>query len=281
MIKVLVTDLDGTLFYPKNKFRMIPKKNLKVLRNFVDNGGTLVIASGRNNTFANKVINKINRPLVFLGCNSAIIYENKKITNEILLDNHELRSFLDDFNKRFSPTTNILMTDKDNCLMNPLKRKLITFLFYPIYNLFQGVYREPFQISKKRFNYQLDNAKIYKCMIMIGITKSAAAYAQVVNKYLMSNYPRFEFNWSSSSIEITAKGANKALGIKKYIESHGFKKSEVAVVGDSGNDIDMFKEYYENSFCMGHSFSTVKKYANNIIDNFSDIEKFLSNNSTK
>ena len=40
MNKVLATDLDGTLFYPKGRKRCIPKKNVKFLQDFIDDGNT-------------------------------------------------------------------------------------------------------------------------------------------------------------------------------------------------------------------------------------------------
>ena len=47
MGKVIATDLDGTLFYPKRRVRMIKSKSLKFLRRHIDNGGRLVLVSGR------------------------------------------------------------------------------------------------------------------------------------------------------------------------------------------------------------------------------------------
>lgn len=58
MPKILATDLDGTLFYPKRRITMISKRNLKFIRDFVDNGNKLLIVSGRNVKFAKKVEKK-------------------------------------------------------------------------------------------------------------------------------------------------------------------------------------------------------------------------------
>ena len=45
--KVLVTDLDGTLFFPKRHLVMIPKKNVEFLRKWVAAGNRLVLNSSR------------------------------------------------------------------------------------------------------------------------------------------------------------------------------------------------------------------------------------------
>ena len=54
MAKILVTDLDGTLFYPKKRLGLIGKENLSFLREWVDSGNKLVLASGRNYKDAEK-----------------------------------------------------------------------------------------------------------------------------------------------------------------------------------------------------------------------------------
>lgn len=38
MIKVIATDLDGTLFYPKRKLHLISKKNKQFLQNALESG---------------------------------------------------------------------------------------------------------------------------------------------------------------------------------------------------------------------------------------------------
>ena len=61
MAKILVTDLDGTLFYPKKKLGLIGKENLAFLREWIDSGNKLVLASGRNYKDADKILKKIGR----------------------------------------------------------------------------------------------------------------------------------------------------------------------------------------------------------------------------
>ena len=84
-----------------------------------------------------------------------------------------------------------------------------------------------------------------------------------------------ESSWSNNAIEITNIQCSKGNAILKYICIKGISKEDVYVVGDSGNDISMFKEFKENSFCMSHAHRVVKKYSNNIIDKFVDLKKWL------
>ena len=50
-MKVLATDLDGTLFYPKDKKNIICLENLKFIRDFIDEGNKVILISGRSFDF--------------------------------------------------------------------------------------------------------------------------------------------------------------------------------------------------------------------------------------
>lgn len=54
MNKIIATDLDGTLFYPKDRINIICKENLFFIQSFIDNGGKLVIVSGRSLLYGKK-----------------------------------------------------------------------------------------------------------------------------------------------------------------------------------------------------------------------------------
>ena len=76
--KVICTDLDGTLFFPKKRVFMMTKKNRRFLQKFVDNGGRLAIVSGRNRYFAEKLQKNLKRRVDVLGCNSSFIEADGK-----------------------------------------------------------------------------------------------------------------------------------------------------------------------------------------------------------
>ena len=71
--------------------------------------------------------------------------------------------------------------------------------------------------------------------------------------------------------------SSKSEGIDWYLKEHNCKAEDLYVVGDSGNDISMFKKFYNNSFCMNHSHPTVKKYAKTVIGDFEDLRDYILN----
>lgn len=276
--KILVTDLDGTLFYPKRKLTLIPSKSVKFLQDFIDNGNKVVIASGRNFAFGKKVAKKIDRNIDFFGCNGMMIYKDRVKVFENHFKYEELRNYLDNILEKFEPTTFAIMSDKHNLIVCPLKYKFMMRIGYPIWANSQGVYKEPYKlVNKETFNNILKSDKIYKVMIFFGLGKKAVSKATIVATYLRKHYDLYEASSSSISIELTPKGINKGEAIDVYLEnSPEVKDYEVCVVGDSGNDVPMFRKFYENSFCMSHSRSGVQKNAKYIIDSFSDLKNYLS-----
>ena len=79
MAKLLAIDLDGTLFYPKNIRRCIPKKNVKFLRRWIDEGNKLVLVTSRSTQFTAKLKDEIKRPVDFINCCSSQIIANDKV----------------------------------------------------------------------------------------------------------------------------------------------------------------------------------------------------------
>ena len=112
-------------------------------------------------------------------------------------------------------------------------------------------------------------------MIYFGLGKKKKEKASNANKIIRNIYDNVECNWSDNVIEITAKGCSKARALTTLIEKEGLNKDDVYVVGDSGNDISMFKAFPEHSFCMGHSPETVRKHARFTIDKFEYLSRYI------
>ncbi|MCQ2794235.1 MAG: Cof-type HAD-IIB family hydrolase [Bacilli bacterium] len=273
--KVLATDLDGTLFFPKRRIRMLSSTNKKFVRQFVDNGGRLVIVSGRNRFYAQKVIRRIKRPADVIGCNSAFIIANGKDIQTTLLDNKNLDQIIEEIKKRFHITGIFVMSDRYNLIIPRREFWWLHRFGYHIYNFIQGTYKEPSIHSDKLLHAELKHGKVYKIMLFFGITRRAKLRSLGVIRELRELYPAFEFSWCGQLIEMTKKGVTKANGIKHYLDYLKIKHDNIMVVGDSGNDISMLKSF-KHSFCMSHAPLHVSQYARHIIDRVSDIEDYLT-----
>ncbi len=275
MAKLLALDLDGTLFYPKKRVRMIPKKNITFIQNFIDQGNRVVLCSGRNMPFAEKVIKKIERSVDVIGCNSAFIYSDGKYISQSMMKAPMVKNIVDELSEKFQTRVWLLMS-KDQSLIIAGEMSLITQKIYKLVYAFQGVYAEKYIISNSEFEVELNKGEVYKLMMFFGFGKKGVEAACNANKYLRQHYgDQIEASWTGNFIEITAASASKSNGLCKYCEYHHIDADDVYVAGDSGNDISMFETFNEHSFCMSHASPKVKKFAKYEIDTVADIEKYI------
>ncbi len=272
---VIATDLDGTLFYPRAKLRMIGKKNRLFLERYMNDGGKLLIVSSRNTLFSQKVSKNIGVPLDSICCNGALIYSGGKIIKETTFKKEDAMRILskmwDEYGTSFvasmSKEHNMVLAKSDNGFMS-------NFMFW-CYQLVQGVYREPAIKSNEVFYDDIFSGKTFKFMTLLGITHSKIKKSKELNKILREEFPEAEFSWCNQAIEITPKGCSKGQALEFYLDYNSIPRDNVIVVGDSGNDISMFEQFKNNSFCLEHGSSSVKKHAAHVIRRFYDLEKYI------
>jgi len=276
MSKLLATDLDGTLFYPKKFSRCIPKKNLEFLQRWIDNGNRLVLATSRSLQFISRLSHEINRPFDVMTNNTSQIIIDEKLVRDEYMDNKKVAKLLTSIDRKYHPIAFLMSTWDYPCVIksNRSVGKALLF-FYSIWWKLQGQLREPYVLDNKIFQRQLEEGKIYKVVIFFGLRHKKNAFSMDLNKTLRNDYPGFEFSWVGIVNEITNKNCSKAIGLDYYCNYLNIDPKDVYVAGDSGNDISMFKKYHENSFCMKHSHISVQRYATYVVPSVHDIEKYL------
>lgn len=276
MSKLIATDLDGTLFYPKHRVKMISKKSIDFLRSHIDRGGRVVIVSGRNVNYSLKVVRRIDRPVDIISCNSSAIFADGKLVKETCFDPNEMAPIMKEIEEEFHPVITLLMTSEGNYCSKKSFTSIIYRVGYRLWYMSQGVYKEPFVLDNDIYNAQLQGHHVYKIMIMIGIGKKNREKAGEINKILREKYKgKLEASWTGEFIELSPSGCSKAEGLKHYTKHLNIAHDDVYVVGDSGNDISMFLAFPEHSFCMSHASLSVSKYAKHSLKRFVDLENYL------
>ncbi len=277
MNKVLATDLDGTLFYPRQAGRCISKKNIKFLRKWIDAGNKLVLVTSRSAAFCDRLEEEIGRPFDLISCTGAQIRANGKLIRNVTVPNHVAEDVINKVNRTARPIAILMTTDKYPCAIRDSHRGSTKFLifFYKIYWWFQFKYREPYHLSNKDFNLEVKDGQIYKMMIFFGFGKKKNNFAKEMNKAFREQYPNVEFSWTTIVNEVTPKGCTKGESITYYADYLGLNKDDIYVIGDSGNDISMFNNFKNNSFCMKHASKIVRKYATHTVGRVYKLEKYL------
>lgn len=272
--KVIATDLDGTLFYPKKRFRMINSGNKIFLRKFIDQGGKVVLVSGRNVNYLEKTRRRLKRPVDFAGCNGAFIKVDDTFIKKSYMNNQRLLKVLSDMNERFKIAGVFIMSAEHNFIVPKQEFGLFNRFGYIMYQLWQGIYKEKTIRNDKVLHEALKKEKIYKIMLFFGPSKKKMKYCYEAMQEMIKLYPDFAFAYNGPSIEMSNIDSTKALALKQYLDYLKINHHNVMVVGDSGNDISMFQTF-PNSFCMAQASNEVKKEAKHIIRRVNELEKYL------
>ena len=149
--KVIATDLDGTLFYPKRRITMIPKKNVLFLRRFIDEGGKELLVSGRNLDYLNKVKKKLDRPVDLAGCNGAFIKVEDTFIKQSYMNNQRLLLDLKRMKEMFHFPGIFIMSKEYNFVVPRRVFGLSNRIAFFMYQFYQGVYQEKTTRNDKEY----------------------------------------------------------------------------------------------------------------------------------
>lgn len=276
MIKLIASDMDGTLF---NSNQEISPYNLAAIREAEKFGIRFMIATGR-------AIDTILPTVEKYQLNCGLILMNGA---EVRDENHNIIS-----------TTNI-----DNSIIDRLSERLNQMGYIPEYLTNQGAqicdteermnlnmgYRilcldrehkltleEAIEIGKNSLfmkNLQRNDSIENMMKKRIEVRKMIVFHPDIQlndenRKLLEKEFPELSILSSyPENIEINAKMAQKGYGLENAIEKLGIKKDEVAVFGDGLNDISMI-EQFPNSFVPMNGNVVLKNLASEIIPSNND-----------
>ena len=276
MAKLLATDLDGTLFYPKKRIRLISNRTRNFIREFIDSGNYFAVVSGRNTGPCHRIFKRLDRQGIAIGCNGSFISQNEQIIKKTTFKPDVLHRVIDYVREHFEIRGLYVMSDNDEFVQEAKFKSLFYRFVNVLWYFYQGALRNPYKVSKEKFNEIIDTGHAFKLMIMFGVSKKSKQRSLEANKELFKVFGNeIEASWSNEFIEISPYGCSKSNGLK-FLENYlKINHNDVFVIGDSGNDISMFKEYQDNSFCMYHAPLSVSKYAKHTIKRFEKVKDYL------
>ena len=278
MIDLIATDLDGTLFFSKRKIRLITLKNRHFLRKYIKSGKKVVLVSGRNFYIAKRITKRIHFNVDMIACNGSAIYKDEKIISDNPLDHEKVKRLYESNIDNKDIVSWVFMTNEDDMILVPNGMHSFVKVLYRLGMLLQFKYRGSYRFGKKHFYKMInkENVKIYKAMCVCGLGEKGSKKARELSFEFKKKYPDdFEIMWSSEAIEFMNKGVNKATALLKLIENENIKRENVAVVGDSGNDLPLF-ENFENSFSMAQADDEIKEKAKYVVDGVYSLEEYVN-----
>lgn len=265
-IKWSFIDLDGTLL---NKRRAVSEDNLKVLKEFTNNGGNVVISTGRWPVSAIKINNDIekysnNKNKYLIAMNGANIFDLQE--NKLIFERHIDNKIIKDLIQQISNVKVAAWIYSKKGIEN----RIIYSIKIPIKKI----------ISK--FNYgkiielkehEIDDDVVYKILLISFHKKLINGAVNWIKNNYADELSIVRIN--AKTIEITAKDISKGSAIKYLQSLERFNFNETVALGDSLNDYSMFN-LCKYSICLNSSETELAKISTTIAknqNNFSELFK--------
>jgi Cof subfamily protein (haloacid dehalogenase superfamily) len=275
MPKLFAIDLDGTLFYPKKRIRLVSKENVAFIKFAIAQGHQVVFVTSRNRQFVEKVLKQINVDIDFVCRNGCMVIHNHRVILDQSMTSKDVEDVTQYIQNRHQRFMFSIDTKNESNIVYTSNYVWYLDLIYRLYYLLQGRYREAYKKDNAYFIKQVKgDAIIQRLLIYFGISKNGKKLALEESKKLKKQFPQLEIAWINGLIEVSTLGTNKATALKILIEKKRIQPKDVIVVGDSGNDIPMFKAFSQ-SYCMDHAHPEVKKYAKHLIKRVYNLKEIL------
>ena len=249
-MKYLASDLDGTLIHNGE----IKREDIDAILKLKAKGYKFIISTGRSIKSINLFFDRY--PEIeydyIVGCNGSIILDkNRNVVYENYISSEVGKDLLSNFMNEEKCCAHF-ESDDINYLIDPVNSEDIEEHMH----YFQEI------ISKE----DVLKLKTKYTTISLFARDKSIERAQNVRDRIASMYEdKLEVFRNQYFIDIAPKECSKGNGIKKVLELDGGHVDMLYTIGDSFNDISMFK-ITKNSFTFNNAEELVKIEANNYVD---------------
>lgn len=239
MIKLIATDMDGTLLNDEKK---IDDNFWEVHKKLTELGIHFVVASGRQYFNIRKNFERLNENLMIMAENGAIIMEDEK---EIFSKTLSKEDAIELINVgRTIPTANLIFCGKKKAYLEDDEPNFLEEV---------KKYYEKYEIVEDITKVDDEALKITICDLT-GAEKNTYPYYK-------DYYDKFKVAVSGEIwVDIVDKNINKGIALASLQKKLGIKKSETMVFGDYLNDYELIGQG-DYSFAMENAHPELKKIA--------------------
>ena len=274
MYKIIAVDLDGTLL---NSYGMVTDETKKTIKNAIEKGTDVIIASGRPIDSIKTIANEINSKNFFIAGNGALIYDIKKdeIIYEKFLDKKKILEIIDVCENN-SISYNIYIPE-----MILAKKLEYNVLYYHKENLKKDEENKTKITIVENMKEYVKNSQNEKYLKVTICDENKIIFNSIIRKLKnISDIEVLEVSHMSRKIikqgteetkieyfytEISLKNVNKWTAIEYLLNKLNLKKEEVIAIGDNIND----KEMIENAglgVAMGQSTPNIIEIADYVTE---------------
>ncbi|MGL4913048.1 MAG: Cof-type HAD-IIB family hydrolase [Romboutsia sp.] len=256
MKKLLASDVDGTLCVD-NK---IHDKNVEYIKKFREDGHAFLLCTGRNFSGVRYLVEEYDIEADgYVLCNGSVVLDknlnviySKEIEYKTIKEAFEGLKNKDEYNFYFADGEHLYIID--GYFNNPILKV-------------DGMEKKwnVIRISEDEFYKNRYSANIIGIEV---INKSIEKTEEKIKEIDSKLGEEVTVYRNQYFIDIVPKGISKAEGISKVLDTYGVKEDDVFVIGDSWNDLSMFKKYNKNSYTFSYAEDELKPHASNIVDAF-------------
>lgn len=257
MIKLLVSDLDGTLI---DKNKQVASHDLEALKKLRVHNVDICLASGRMDNEILEVAKVFGDQFHRVSQNGAFVITNEHVSLHSQTFEHELAKRLYESTCSDRNIT-IICSDNTNFVaqIDDVIRKIEERFFFPIKEEGDMV---------KAIGKSLVPSKISVLSHHEEILEMQKAIQDVFHEDVDT------FVSEEGCLDIMPKNISKGNALLILLKHLQLDPEEIACIGDSFNDIPMFK-LTPNSFAMWHGHEDVKKEASYVVERVSDAVKII------
>lgn len=265
MIKLIASDLDGTLLDEPNR---ISKINLDAIEYAYQKGAKFCFSTGRDLQSVKDITCLLkHKPVLLLGNGSEVYDEDENLVFQNFFNNKYLEEVCEIMNEHDVPHM-VFTTDGFYTTTNPVevRRRFIERIGkiknQEMAHIFATNMDKPCNNLVQIEDIQ-EFAKTKKVLKVEGFHYNSKP-VEDVKKELEKFTELSHLSTGKNNVEVTNLTATKGLALKRYCEHANIKKDEVMVMGDSHNDLSMF-ELFKYSFAPENSIQEIKDYAYKVV----------------
>ena len=243
-MKLLASDFDGTLFFHSEKEDM-RIKDLEAIRKFQDKGNLFGICTGRHlNGIIDPTRDRVNYDFYIVNSGAVILDKNKNVIQKNMIKTEVAKK---------------VVSEIDNSVE-------VTFI---IDNQFYAINRKndwPMRIIEVSSMDDINEAEIEALAFHFkDIDETTKVYNDIVEKYNVI----IDVYQNVNNLDFAPKGCSKGNALKMIMDYYKIDKDNMNCIGDSWNDLPMFKSI-ENSFTFTYSPVDIQKETKHVINNLEE-----------
>lgn len=225
MIQLIATDVDGTLV--KESSPNVPEEVITVIRDLVDQGYKVAIATGRQYGSVKKVFQDVDRKLYYIVENGAhLLYGNETIRKTVM-KREDVVEIMQDLRALYKEDCHVVASTSNGCF---LESKDEAF-----YHLIKDEYRNDVTLTDDILSEDVEYLKL-------AIYKKGDIH-ELGERVLIPKWSgRVKCCFAGAEwVDFMDVSVDKGEGLSYLMNTLGVKKEETMAFGDNDNDIGMLK----------------------------------------